>query len=144
MRQFLIAFALAGIAAPAMAAPAPEDIRIPPELTDPSTIDKLERMNQALARALLDLRVGEIEAAAQGRAATEADRNRTVRDIGRLKDPNFEANIQRQIAESGPRMREAMKAFSTALPAMTKALSEAADTIERAMENMPRPDYPKR
>ena len=144
MRKYLFALALAGLAAPVAAAPAPEEIRIPPELTDPRTIEKLERMNQALAKALLDMPVGELKAAAEGRPATEHDKGVTLRDLGRLKDPNFEANLQRQIAESGPRLREAMKAFSAALPAMTKALSQAADTMERAMENMPRPDYPKR
>ena len=144
MRLYVIAIALAGLAAPAAAAPAPEDIRIPPELTDPRTIEKLERMNQALARALLAMPVGEIKAAAEGRPATEHDKGVTVRDLGRMKDPNFEANLQREIAQSGPRMREAMKAFSAALPAMTKALSEAANTVERAIENMPRPDYPRR
>lgn len=144
MRQLLIAIALAGLAAPVSAAPPPEDIRIPPELTDPRTLEKIERVNQALARALLAMPVGELKAAAEGRAATEHDKGLTVRDLGRMKDPNFEANLQRQVAESGPRMREAIKAFSAALPAMTKALSEAADTMERAIENMPRPDYPRR
>ena len=144
MRKLLIAIALAGLAAPVAAAPAPEDIRIPPELTDPKTLEKIERVNQALAKALLAMPVGEIKAAAEGRAATEHEKGMTVRDMARLKDPNFEANLQREIAQSGPRMREAMKAFSAALPAMTKALSQAADTMERAVENMPRPDYPKR
>ena len=144
MRQLLIAIALAGLAAPAAAAPAPEDIRIPPELTDPKNLEKLERINQALAKALMEMPVGEIRAAAEGRAVTEQEKRMTVRDMGRMKDPNFEANLQREIAQSGPRMREMMKAFSAALPGMTKALSQAADTMERAMENMPRSDYPKR
>ena len=80
MRPYLLTLGLALIAAPAVAAPQPEEIRIPPELTDPQLIERLTNMTDTLSRALLELPVGEIEAAAEGRPVTDADRRRTVRD----------------------------------------------------------------
>ena len=138
MRYTLIALPLALLAAPALAQPAPQSrpIKIPPELTDPRMSERIVGMTEALSRAMLDLPIGEIQAAAEGRAATAADRRRTIRDL--------EPNAERKIAESGPRIRAAMQAFSAALPAITEALSEAADKIERATANMPQPGYPNR
>src|SRR5688500_8134342 len=91
MRICLLLAPLAVMASPALAqspAPAapPETTSVPPELTDPATAEKLGRMMQALSRAFLNLPVGEIEAAAEGRPATRADRRRTVRDAGREDD----------------------------------------------------------
>jgi hypothetical protein len=34
--------------------------------------------------------------------------------------------------------------MATALPAMMKGLQDAGDAVDRAVQNMPRPDYPKR
>ncbi|MBA3578099.1 MAG: hypothetical protein H0W39_10920 [Sphingomonas sp.] len=144
MRLYVVAIALASLAAPALAQPAArEPIQIPPELTDPRTAERLSAMSEALSRALLEMPVGEIQAIAEGRPPTPADRTRTVRDLGRQSDPNFERTVE-QLTASGPMIRNAMKSFSAALPAITKALSQAADEIERATENMPRPDYPRR
>jgi len=142
MRQYLFAIPLLFAALPAAAQPAPqrEEIRILPELTDPKLVDRLMEMNKALAKALLDVPVGEIEAAAQGRAPTEADRRRAVRDVARLS----ERDIERKIAEARPQVQAAMQAFARSLPAMTRALSEAANAVERAAANVPQPGYPRR
>ena len=145
MRYHLFAIPLALLAVPAAAqAPQPEQIRIPPELTDPAMADKLANMMQALSKAFLELPVGEVQAAAEGRAPTASERRLTVRDMGRRDDPNFERNLERQLEEARPRVRSAMQAFARALPSMTKALSEAANEIERATANMPQPGYPRR
>jgi hypothetical protein len=141
MRYALFAIPFALLAAPAVAAQAeqPGQVRIPTELTDPRTAERIAGMTDALSKALLDLPVGEIEAAAEGRPATAADRRRTIRDVARATEPE----IERKLAESGPKVRAAMQAFSAALPAITEALSEAAEKIERATANMPQPGYPK-
>lgn len=146
MRHYLLAIPLALIAAPVAAQPAPqpEQIQIPSELTDPAMADKLANMLQALSKAFLELPVGEVQAAAEGREPTRAEKGLTVRDLGRRDDPNFDRNFQRQIAQSKPMIEQSMKALAQALPAMTKALSEAARQMERATANMPRPDYPRR
>ena len=150
MRAFQLIIPLALVASPALAqskpAPAtaaPETITIPRELTDPAMADRLARMMQAMSKAFLEMPVGEIEAAAERRPATRADRRRTVRQIGRAEDPNFERDLQRQIASSKPMIEVSMKALAAALPAMMKGLSEAGRELEKATANLPSPNYPK-
>jgi hypothetical protein len=130
--------------APAPAPAAPGTISVPPALTDPATADRLARMMQAMSKAFLELPVGEIEAAAEGRPATRADRRRTVRQVGRSEDPDFERNFQRDIANSRPMIETSMKALAAALPAMMKGLSEAGRELEKGTANLPSPNYPKR
>jgi len=130
--------------APAPRQAAPQTITIPPALTDPAMADKLARMMQAMSKAFLELPVGEIEAAAEGRPATRADRRRTVRQLGRSEDPNFERNLQRDLANSKPMIEASMKAMAAALPAMMKGLSEAGRELDKATANLPSPAYPKK
>ena len=111
---------------------------------DPATAQRLAVTMQALSKAFLDVRVGELKAAAEGRQATAAERNMTVRDLARRDDPNFDRNFQRQIAQSGPMIHQGMKALSEALPAMMQGLAQAQKALERAAANMPDPNYPKR
>ena len=150
MRAFLLALPLMFVSNPALAqsrpapAPLPGAIVVPPELTDPATVDRLGAMAQALSKAVLNLPVGEIEAAAEGRPVTRADRGRTIRELGRREDPNFERNLERQLADSRVLMQASMKAFAAALPSMIKGLSDAARELEKASANLPSPNYPKR
>jgi len=77
MRLSCLAAPLFLASSAALAAPAPQSqIEIPPEMTDPQFIHRLMSMTDALSKAFLDLRVGEIQAVAEGRPATAADRNR--------------------------------------------------------------------
>lgn len=147
MRAFPLILASALVATPAVAqqpAPAPEQIQIPPEMADPKLASRLADMLQVLSKAMLNMPVGEIQAAAQGRTATAEEKRKTVRDLGRKDDPNFERNLERQIAASRPMMEASMKALVSALPAMMKGMSAAREEMERATANLPRPDYPKR
>lgn len=141
-RTFLIAAALAipsAASAASAAAAQPGNLQIPSELTDPKFVERIAGMTDALSKALLDLPVGELEAAVEGRAATEADRRRKVRDVARISD----REIQQQIAAARPRVEAAMGAFAKALPEMTRSLSDMAERIERAAANVPQPGYPK-
>lgn len=117
-------------------------MQIAPQLLDPHLADRLTNMTQALSNALLNLPAGEIEAAAEGRSPNWADRHRTIRDMARSEDPNFDRDFQRSVAEAGPQLRAAHRAVVTALPQVIGDLSRAADDINRALQNMPRPVYP--
>jgi hypothetical protein len=127
------------LAAPAVAAPAPKP-QVPPQLSDPAMVDRLANAMQAMSKAFLDMPVGEVQAAVEGRKPTPADRQRTVRDI----EPNVDVELQAQMAEARPMIRQSTKALSDALPAMMKSLHEAQKSLERAAANMPDPTYPKR
>jgi hypothetical protein len=146
MRNPVLVFPLLMIAAPAAAQTPPMQ---PPAdmqrvLSDPATADRLANVMQALSNAFLNLPVGEVQAAVEGRPATPAEKRLTVRDMGRRDDPNFDRNFQRQMAQTRPMIRQSMKAMQTALPAMIHGLEEAGQAMDRAVQNMPRPDYPKR
>jgi hypothetical protein len=149
MRAFVAFAVLALVAAPATAAEplSDSDFAIPPEMTDPAMAQTLGKMFGALTKAMMDMPVGEMQAAIEGREPTPADKARTVRDMtGR--DPNFERRVETQVAQSVPRMQAGLKAMSKSLPAMAKALEKAADEMEgsldRATANIPQPGYPRR
>ena len=141
MRRYIAILLAATAATPAAAQPAPA---IPPEISDPSVADKLGNVMQSLSNAFLNLPVGEVEAALEGRPATPADKRTTVRDLGRRDDPEFDRHVQQQIAGSRETMRAGMTAMKTALPAIMKGLDEARSGVEKALENMPSPTYPAR
>ena len=137
------------ISAPAAAAePAPDNgFEIPAELTDPAMAETLGKMFGALTRTVMDMPVGEMQAALEGRQPTAADKNRTVRDVAG-RDPNFERQVEAQAAQAVPRMQAGLKAMASSLPVMMKALEQAAEQMEggidRATANLPQPGYPKR
>ena len=146
MRVASLALPLLLIGSPVMAQSAPQQpqFRVPPEMSDPRTAERLSRMTQALGNVLLNMPVGELEAIAEGREPTAADRRRTVRDSGRANDPNFERDFRQQLAQSRPMMEASMKALTSALPAMMQGLQQMGEALERATANMPSPNYPKR
>ncbi|MFL6720799.1 MAG: hypothetical protein ACJ8FT_03205 [Sphingomonas sp.] len=143
MRKSLILLPLLVAATPAVGQPMPQ-VQLPPELTDPATAQRLTGAMQAVSNALLDMRVGEMQAALEGRQATPAERRMTVRDMGRRDDPNFDRDVQRKIASVGPAMQQSMRAFAVALPQMMQGLTQAQQAIERAVANLPDPTYPRR
>ena len=148
MRTLIAFAALAVLAAPAAAEP-PQDsgFAIPPEMTDPAMAQTLAKMFGSLTKAMMDMPVGEVQAAVEGRAPTAADKARTVRDVAG-RDPNFERTVESQVSQAVPRMQAGMKAMAASLPGMMRALEKAADEMEgsldRATANLPTPGYPKR
>ena len=138
MRIALALLPLTMVAAPAVAAPTPP--AVPPQLYDPATLDRLTDAMQALSQAMLNMPVGEIQAAVEGRPVTPADRNRTLRDI----EPGIDRDVAAQLAQAKPRIQASMKALSDAMPAMMKSLKDAKKALDRAEANMPDPTYPKR
>lgn len=150
MRLKLILLPLSLCAAPAaaqMAPAAPAEPRaflLPPELADPATADRLADAMQSMSQALMDLKVGRLRAALEGRKASPAERNLTVRDLARREDPGFDRHLQQRIAEARPRMEQSLKALNDALPEINEDLQRAQKSIERAIANMPDPNYPRR
>ena len=146
MRALLFALPLVLAAAPTAAAPQYASPGPGPEveraLNDPAMADTLGRVAAVLTRSLMNLPVGEMEAAIEGRPVTPADRARTVRDS--VGDPDLERRVAAEAAQSGRTMQAAGKAMMSSLPAIMGALGQAQDAIERAVANMPDPTYPRR
>ena len=141
MRALIIALPLSLVAVPATAAPdaAPD---LPKEFSDPAMAGKLGKMADALTRALMDMPVGEIEAAVEGREPTAADRTKRVRD--HVGGPDVERRVEAQAAQSGRMMQAGAQAMVKALPAIMKALEGVEAELGRAVSNLPDPTYPKR
>jgi hypothetical protein len=63
-----------------------------------------------------------------------------MRDVARRDH----IDVQRQIAEAKPMIRQSMKALSETLPVVMRSLDDAQKAIERAAANVPDPTYPRR
>jgi len=143
MRSLLIALPLLLVPVPALAAPSESKaIQIPPELSDPAMADRLARMLGPLTKALMDMPVGELEAAAQGREPTAADRTKRVRD--EIGGPEGQRQLEAGIAAAGPKMQAMQKALVASLPSLLAAFDGVEKQLERATANIPDPTYPKR
>ena len=143
MRPHLIVLSLAAIAAPAVAqqtASPADEMRLPPEMSDPRLADRLVDTLQVLSKAFLSVPTGEVEAALEGRPVTPADRKRTVASETGLT----ERELNRKLDESRPAMHGAQKALMAAIPAMMRGLKDAQKEFEAATANMPQPGYPNR
>ena len=102
---------------------------------------------QALSQALLDIRVGEVQAALEGREPTPPERNDDGRATSRAATiPNFDRHLHQQIAAVGPQVqRRACSAMNRALPAMMQALERgAAVRIDRGDREYARSDLSRR
>ena len=146
MRKSLILLPVLLGASPAPAQPVapPPPSGAPAPLLDAHMADRLADTMQSLTRALLDVRVGELKAAVEGREATAAEKRLTIGDLGRRDDPNLDRKLRQQIAQARPAIERGMKALDTTLPAIAKAVDDAGRAIDRAAANMPDPTYPKR
>jgi hypothetical protein len=140
MRISLALLPLALCAAPAIAQPAPPVAQLPPELADPATAGLLTDAMQSLSKAFLDLPVGEVQAALDGRKPTSADRRRTVGSESGID----ERDLQQRIAAARPQIEQSIRAVNHALPEITRNLIEVQRSVERALANMPDPNYPRR
>ena len=132
---------LLSLAAPAAAAPDTSEIER--ALRDPAAAQRLDRSLEALTDALLDLKVGGVKAALEGREPSPSEQAQTIRDLERRQGRDPEA-IRRHVREAGPALAKGMNALADALPAMSRAMGDIEKAVERAAANMPDPNYPKR
>lgn len=144
MRKALIILPALLTASPAFAQEAPPGFQLPRELTDPEAQMRLAMKLQQMSNALLNVRVGEMRAAIEGREASPRERNETVGDIVRRKDPNFDRDVAREVATVGPKIQHSMQALSRTLPRVMQDVADAQRSIDRAVSNLPDPTYPQR
>lgn len=144
MRKTLIILPLLLVATPAFAQEDPPAIQLPRELTDPAAQMRMVARLQSISGALLNVRVGDLAAALEGREPTSAERNVTVGDLVRRKDPNFDRDVARGVATVGPQLQRSMQTFSRTLPRVMRDVADAQKSIDRAVANLPDPAYPRR
>jgi hypothetical protein len=144
MRKILILVPLLFASAPAFAQAAAPTVELPRELTSPQAAMGFAMKFQAISDALLNVRVGEIGAALEGREATPRERNTTVRDIVHRQDPNFEQHFRQKVATVGPEVVRSIQAVNRALPQVLGEAQRLQKSVERAVGNLPDPTYPVR
>jgi hypothetical protein len=141
MRAVFLALPLLVLASPSLAQAAPpQAYQLPPEVTDMRWADRLTNTMVAMSKAFLNLPVGEVEAAVEGREPTAADRRRTLRKETGMT----ERDVREKIDATRPAMQAGMRAVQAALPSIMKGLADAKQELDRASANVPRPDYPRR
>lgn len=145
MRKTLILLPLLLSATPAFAQDAPPPaVQLPRELTDPQAAMKLAVKLQGLSNALMNVKVGELTSALNGREPTPRERNLTVRDLVHQHDPNFEMHVQQKVATVGPKVMHAMQTLQRTLPRVMHDVNDAQKSLDRALSNLPDPTYPQR
>ena len=144
MRKPLILLPLLFAATPAFAQDSSAPIQLPRELTDPAAQMKLAHTMEALSSAVMNIRIGDLGAALEGREATPRERNTTVGDLVRRKNPNFDRDVAREVATVGPKVQRSVQALNRALPEVMRDVSQAQKSVERAVANLPDPAYPVR
>jgi hypothetical protein len=68
----------------------------------------------------------------------------TVGDVVRRKDPNFDRDVAREVATVGPKIQRSMQAINGTLPQLMRDLDDAQRSVDRALSNLPDPNYPRR
>ncbi|HJP67615.1 MAG TPA: hypothetical protein VJ846_01840 [Sphingomicrobium sp.] len=119
-------------------------MQLPHELMDPQSAMKLAAKLQALSDAVMHIRVGEISAAIDGREASPRERNMTIGDFVRKKDPDFDRQVQEKVASIGPKIIRGMQTAQRTLPQVMRDVDDAQRSVERAVSNLPDPTYPRR
>ncbi len=141
MRALLIALPLMLAATPALAA-AQAAPQLPPELSDPAMADKLGEMAGALTKALMDMPVGEIEAAVAGPRA-DAGRPGASGSATRSAGRTPSATSRPRVAPSGRQMQAMSKALVASLPSIMAALDEVEQRARARHRQHSRPDLPE-
>ena len=144
MRKTLIALPLLLASTPAMAQQGRSPIDLPKELTDPAAQMRLAAKLQSISNALLNVKVGDLAAALDGREASAEERNLTVGDVVRKKDPTFDRDVAHQVAVLGPKIQNGVREISRTLPRVMQDVADAQKAIDRAVANLPDPSYPQR
>jgi hypothetical protein len=147
MRIAIVLVPLSLFAAPALAqsAPpmpvvAPPQMQVPPEIADPAAIDRMTNVLEVLSKSLLDVPIGEVRAAAEGRPPSVADRHET---LGRATGLN-EGKLRAKIEAARPMVQHGAEAMARALPRILQSVAEVRGSVDRAIANLPDPNYPRR
>lgn len=143
MPKLMIAAASFVLAAPALAQPYPypdaPGEEVARELPSTHEIDAMGDVMERMVGAVMDMPVGGIvEAMEPGRAMTEAERNRTVRDMATRDDPYAEERMRGSIDAITGSMGLMTEQLAVLIPVLSRSMID----LERRMEEAMRPyDY---
>lgn len=155
MRKFLIAAAsVVAIAGPAAAqqqpipqAPRsvdPRDEAIVRSLPDQREIEAMGDRAAGVVDAIMDVPVGPLREAIEGRPLSRRERNETLGDAARKDDPYFSERMRDQIAVASVAVGVLAEQMVVMTPVLRQTLEDASRRIEDAARGMPPRDYDRR
>lgn len=154
MHKFLIAAAgIAALAAPAAAqqqqpetdgpdavAPAavdPRDEEIVRSLPDGREISEMGEVAARAADAILDVPVGPLREAIEGRKLSRREREETLGDHAAKNDPHFRDRIRDQMATASVAMGALAEQMAVVAPVLRRTLEDVERRMEDAMRGVP-------
>ena len=111
-------------------------------LADPKTGAMISAITVAMTDAMMDMKVGPMVAAAEGRKPTRAEKKRTMRDMVEANDPKAEQKIKAAAAQSGQTLQAAGAAMAVMLPKLIEVFGTMGEQMEEVVANLPRPVDP--
>ena len=140
MRTLMITAVSLAVAAPALAQPYPyppaPDEDVVRELPSMHEIDAMGDVMERMVGAVMDMPIGGIvEAMEPGRDLSEAERNRTVRDVATRDDPYAEARMRGSIDAITDNMGLMTEQLAVLIPVLSRSMID----LERRMEEAIRP-----
>lgn len=168
MRKFLIVPLLVGVAAPALAqqpsgvavnaqvAQSPHVAVAPPPPMDPrdeaiirsvpgpQEIERVGDVTAATVDAILDVPIGPLREAIEGRRLSRREREETLGDHARRDDPYFRERMRDQITIAGAAVGVLAEQMAVMTPVLRQTLEDAQRRVEEAARGMPPRDYDRR
>lgn len=171
MRKFLIVPLLVGVAAPALAqqpsvqagagasaqvaqpprvevAPPPpmdpRDEAIIRSVPGPQEIERVGDVTAATVDAILDVPIGPLREAIEGRRLSRREREETLGDHARKDDPYFRERMRDQITVAGAAVGVLAEQMAVMTPVLRQTLEDAQRRVEEAARGVPPRDYDRR
>lgn len=114
---------------------------VPPEIMDRRLPDQLGRRAGAVMQALMDLPVGELQAAIEGRPVTPRDRHHT---IGAEVGPGAARHAEQAVTSKAQAVQSTARAIQSAIPALQQAIGQILAAVDAGAANLPSSAYPRR
>jgi len=168
VRKFLMAATALVIAAPALAqqgAPANEEYTpvaptaAPAQRTQPvdprdeevvrnlprqQDVERIGDVVDATVGAVLQVPVGPIKEAIEGRKLSRREREETLGDVASKDDPYFRERMRDQIAVAGVAMEVLAEQMAVMTPIFRRTLEDVERRVEDAARGLPPRDYDRR
>jgi hypothetical protein len=145
LRKYLIGVAALAIATPAFAQPGPdmdaEEMRR--AVPKPHEVEAMGEVAVGAIDALMNVPVGPLREAIEGRPLPPRERNETLGDQMRRDDPNFREHMRDQISLAGLAMGALAEQMAVMAPILRRTLEDVEQRMEDAARGTPRPDHPE-
>lgn len=159
MRKILITTAALAVAAPAVAQqqlpnaqgpvvaaplPDPRDEEIRRSLPDPRELEAMGNVATRTMDAILDVPIGPLREAVEGRKLSPREREETIGDHARRDDPYFRERMRDQMGVATVALGALAEQMAVMTPVLRRTLEDVERRVEDAVRGLPPRDYDRR